>query len=137
MMSLQSVSSKNSGNLKEKLFFALAFYGLFTSFIILFKFHTNPFRVPTFADIPICYIYGNAYLAIILSALLKKSFLSRLLAIAGFTVGLMISAYFLFVWIKFGGSARVFPAEIFGIKTIYADFLLFASLLVLRIIKKP
>ena len=122
---------------REKLFFALAVIGLSMSFFLLTEFHTNPFRVPTFSDTPVCYIYGNAYLAIIMSALLKKSFLSRLLSIAGFTVGLMISAYFLFVWIKFGGSARVFPAEIFGIKTIYADFFLFAALLVLRIIKKP
>lgn len=122
---------------REKLFFALAVFGLFMSFLLLAQFHDNPFRVPTFSDTPVCYIYGNAYLAIIMSALLKKSFLSRLLSIAGFTVGLMISAYFLFVWIKFGGSARVFPAEIFGIKTIYADFLLFAALLALRIIKKP
>ena len=120
---------------REKLFFTLAIFGLSMSFFLLAEFHTNPFRVPTFGDIPICYVYGNAYLAIILAALLKKSFLSRLLATAGFTVGLIISAYFLFVWIKFGGSAHVFPAEIFGIKTIYADFLLFAALLVLRIIK--
>ena len=122
---------------REKLFFALAIIGLSMSFFLLAEFHTNPFRVPTFSGTPVCYIYGNAYLAIIMSALLKKSLLSRLLATAGFTVGLIISAYFLFVWIKFGGSARVFPAEIFGIKTIYADFLLFATLLVLRIIKKP
>ena len=121
----------------EKLFFALAIFGLSVSFILLAQLHLNPFRVPTFSNIPICYVYGNAYIAIILSALLKKSFFSRLLASAGFTVGLMISAYFLFVWIKFGGSARVFPAEIFGIKTVYADFLNFAVLLVLQIIKKP
>lgn len=122
---------------KEKLFFAFAVIGLSMSFFLLTELHTNPFRVPTFSDTPVCYIYGNAYLAIILSGLLKRSFLSRLLAIAGFTVGLMISAYFLFVWIKFGGSARVFPAEILGIKTIYADFFIFAALLALRIIKKP
>ena len=122
---------------KEKLFLALAVSGLLVSFILLAQLHTNPFRVPTFSNIPICYVYGNAYIAIILSALLKKSFLTRLLSIAGFTVGLMISAYFLFVWIKFGGSARVFPAEILGIKTIYTDLLNFAVLLVLRIIKKP
>ncbi|MBR6422378.1 hypothetical protein IKS86_06680 [bacterium] len=122
---------------KEKLFFALATFGLSISFILLAQLHTNPFRVPAFSGIPICYVYGNAYIAIILSELLKRSFLSRLLASAGFTVGLMISAYFLFVWIKFGGSARVFPAEIFGVKTVYADFFIFAALLVLRIIKKP
>lgn len=122
---------------REKLFFALAISGLSISFILLAQLHTNPFRVPTFSDVPICYVYGNAYIAIILSALLKKSFLSRLLASAGFSVGLLISAYFLFVWIKFGGTAYIFPAEIFGIKTIYADFLIFAALLVLRIIKKP
>ncbi|GEM_PF-4853611 len=122
---------------REKLFFALAISGLSISFILLAQLHTNPFRVPTFSDVPICYVYGNAYIAIILSALLKKSFLSRLLASAGFSVGLLISAYFLFVWIKFGGTSYIFPAEIFGIKTIYADFLIFAALLVLRIIKKP
>ena len=122
---------------REKLFFALAIFGLSMSFFLFAQFHTNPFRVPIFSGMPICYVYGNAYLAIILSALLKRSFLSRLLASAGFTVGLMISAYFLFVWIKFGGSARVFPAEIFGIKTVYADFFIFAALLVLQIIKKP
>lgn len=122
---------------KEKLFFALAIFGLSISFILMAQLHTNPFRVPTFSDVPICYIYGNAYIAIILSTLLKKSFLTSLLSIAGFTVGLMISAYFLFVWIKFGGSAHIFPAEILGIKTIYADFLNFAALLVLQIIKKP
>ena len=122
---------------KEKLFFAIAVFGLSMSFFLIAQFHSNPFRVPTFSDIPVCYIYGNAYIAIILSALLKKSLLTRLLATAGFTVGLMISAYFLFIWIKFGGSARVFPPEIFGIKTIYADFFLFVILLVLRILKKP
>ena len=122
---------------KEKLFFTLAIFGLSISFILLAQLHTNPFRVPTFSGIPICYLYGNAYLAIIMSALLKRSLLSRLLSTAGFTVGLIISAYFLFVWIKFGGSASVFPAEIFGIKTVYADFLIFAALLVLRITKKP
>lgn len=122
---------------KEKLFFALAILGLSMSFFLLAELRTNPFRIPAFGDIPICYIYGNAYLAIILSSLLKRSFLSRLLASIGFTVGLVVSAYFLFVWIKFGGNAYIFPAEIFGIKTIYADFFIFAALLVLRIIKKP
>ena len=121
---------------KEKLFFALAVLGLSISFILLAQLYSNPFRVPTFSDVPICYIYGNAYIAILLSALLKKSSLTRLLSTAGFTVGLIISAYFLFVWIKFGGSARVFPAEIFGIKTIYADFLIFAALLILSRLKK-
>ena len=122
---------------KEKLFFALAIFGLSISFLLLAQFHSNPFRVPAFSDIPVCYIYGNAYLAIILSALLKRSFLSRLLATAGFTVGLVVSAYFLLVWIKFAGRASIYPAEIFGIKTLYADFSLFAALLVLRITKKP
>ncbi|MBO7126000.1 hypothetical protein J6253_04895 [bacterium] len=122
---------------KEKLFFAFAIFGLSISFVLLAQFHSNPFRVPTFSDIPVCYIYGNAYIAIILSALLKKSFLTRLLASAGFTVGLLVSAYFLFVWVKFAGRANIFPAEIFGIKTIYTDFFLFVILLVLRILKKP
>ena len=117
----------------EKIFFILAFYGLFTAFILLFQFHANHFRVPNFADIPICYIYGNSYIAILLSALLKKSFLTRLLATFGFTVGLLVSAYFLVIWIKFGWNAYIFPAEILGIKTVYADFLLFAALLVLKI----
>ena len=121
----------------EKLFFALAISGLSISFVLLAQFHSNPFRVPTFSDIPVCYIYGNAYIAIILSALLKKSFLTRLLSTAGFTVGLIVSAYFLFVWVKFAGRANIFPAEIFGIKTIYADFSIFALLLLLRIFKKP
>ena len=122
---------------KEKLFFALAILGLSMSFLLIAELSTKPFRIPAFGDIPICYIDGNAYLAIILSSLLKRSFLSRLLASIGFTVGLVVSAYFLFVWIKFGGNAYIFPAEIFGIKTIYADFFIFAALLVLRIIKKP
>ncbi len=124
-------------NFAGKLFFILLAIGIFLSFVLVAKFHMNPFRVPTFSDIPICYIYGNAYIAIILSALLKKSVLTQLLESAGFTLGILISAYFLLVWIKFGGSARVFPAEIFGIKTIYADFFLFVILLVLRILKKP
>ena len=122
---------------KEKLFFALAISGLAISFCLLAQFHSNPFRVPTFGETPVCYIYGNAHLAIILAALLKRSFFTRLLETAGFTVGLMVSAYFLFVWIRFAGRTSIYPAEIFGIKTIYADFLLFALLLVLRIIKKP
>ena len=136
-MKAQDNSPEKPLNFKEKLFFLLAIYGLFTSFVLLAQFHSNPFRVPTFGDTPVCYIYGNAYLAIILAALLKKSFFTRLLETAGFTVGLMLSAYFLFVWVKFAGRASIYPAEIFGIKTIYADFLLFAVLLVLRILKKP
>jgi len=121
---------------KEKLFFALAIFGLSISFILMAQLHTNPFRVPTFSDVPICYIYGNAYIAILLSALLKKSFLTRLLSTAGFTVGLIVSAYFLFVWIQFAGRANIFPAEILGIKTIYADFLIFAAVLILSRLKK-
>lgn len=136
-MKTQDNSPEKPWNFKEKLFFAIAIYGLFISFLLLAQFHSNPFRVPTFSDIPICYIYGNAYIAIILSALLKKSVLTQLLESAGFTLGILISAYFLLVWIKFGGSSRIFPAEIFGIKTIYTDFLFFVILLVLRILKKP
>ena len=124
-------------NFAGKLFFILLAAGIFQSFVLVAEFHLNPFRVPTFSDIPICYIYGNAYIAIILSALLKKSVLTQLLESAGFTLGILISAYFLLVWIKFGGSSHIFPAEIFGIKTIYTDFLFFVILLVLRILKKP
>ena len=132
----ENMSEKHTG-FKERLFFAFALFGLFTAFILLLQFHTNPFRVPAFGDTPICYIYGNAYIMILLSALLKKSFLTRLLSMAGFTIGIIVSAYFLFVWIKFGWNAYVFPAEIFGIKTVYTDFFNFIMLLVLRIIKKP
>lgn len=124
---------EESINFKEKLFFATAVFGLSMSFFLLAEFHTNPFRVPAFADIPLCYIYGNAYIAILLSELLKKTFLTRLLATIGFTVGILVSAYFLVVWIKFGWNAYIFPAEILGIKTVYTDFLLFAALLVLKI----
>ncbi len=136
-MKTRDNSSEKPWNFKEKLFFTLAISGLSISFVLLAQFHSNPFRVPTFADIPVCYIYGNAYIAIILSALLKKSFLTRLLSIAGFTVGLLVSAYFLFVWVKFAGRANIYPAEIFGIKTIYADFSIFAALLILSFLKKP
>ena len=96
---------------------------------------TNPFRVPTFADIPICYIYGNAYLAIALAAMMKKSFLRSLLSIAGFVVGLTVSAYFFLVCWKFARNADLYSAEILGIKTAYTDLFFFLALLILKIKK--
>ena len=130
----------NSGqtfNFTEKLFFIFLSVGIFYSFMLVAEFHSNPFRVPTFADIPICYIYGNSYLAIALAALMKRSFLRSILSIAGFVVGLTVSAYFFLVCWKFARNADLYSANIMGIKTAYTDFFFFAALLVLRIIKKP
>ncbi len=124
-------------NFAGKLFFIFLATGIFMSFALVAEFHTNPFRVPTFADIPLCYIYGNAYLAIALAALLKKSFLRSLLSIAGFVVGISVSAYFFLICWKFGRNADLYSAEIFGIKTVYTDFFLFLALLVLARLKKP
>lgn len=123
-------------NFAGKLFFILLATGIFLSFVLVAEFHTNPFRVPTFADIPVCYIYGNAYLAIALAALLKKSFLRSLLSIAGFVVGLSVSAYFFLVCWKFPRNADLYSAEILGIKTAYTDFFFFLALLVLARLKK-
>ena len=114
-------NSVETFNFKEKLFFVLLSIGIFYSFMLVAEFHTNPFRVPTFADIPICYIYGNAYLAIALAAMMKKSFLRSLLSIAGFVVGLTVSAYFFLVCWKFARNADLYSAEILGIKTAYTD----------------
>ena len=122
-------------NFAGKLFFILLATGIFLSFVLVAEFHTNPFRVPTFADIPVCYIYGNAYLALALAALLKKSFLRSLLSIAGFVVGLTVSAYFFLVCWKFARNADLYSANIMGIKTAYTDFFLFAALLILKIKK--
>ena len=124
-------------NFAGKLFFILLATGIFLSFVLVAEFHTNPFRVPTFADIPVCYIYGNAYLALALAALLKKSFLRSLLSIAGFVVGLTVSAYFFLVCWKFARNADLYSANIMGIKTAYTDFFFFLALLVLARLKKP
>ena len=124
-------------NSAGKLFFILLSAGIFYSFLLVAEFHTNPFRVPTFADIPVCYIYGNAYLALALAALLKKSFLRSILSIAGFVVGLTVSAYFFLICWKFARNADLYSAEIFGIKTAYTDFFFFLALLVLARLKKP
>jgi hypothetical protein len=124
-------------NFAGKLFFILLATGIFMSFMLVAEFHTNPFRVPTFADIPVCYIYGNAFLAIALAALMKKSFLRSILSIAGFVVGLTVSAYFFLICWKFARNADLYSAEILGIKTAYTDFFFFLALLVLAKIKKP
>lgn len=124
-------------NFAGKLFFILLAIGIFLSFVLVAKFHMNPFRVPTFADIPVCYIYGNAYLAIALSALMKKSFLRSILSIAGFVVGLSVSAYFFLICWKLGKNASLYSAEILGIRTAYTDFFFFLALLVLARLKKP
>lgn len=128
-------NSVETFNFKEKLFFVLLSIGIFYSFMLVAEFHTNPFRVPTFADIPICYIYGNAYLAIALAAMMKKSFLRSLLSIAGFVVGLTVSAYFFLVCWKFARNADLYSAEILGIKTAYTDLFFFLALLILKIKK--
>ena len=128
-------NSVETFNFKEKLFFVLLSIGIFYSFMLVAEFHTNPFRVPTFADIPICYIYGNAYLAIALAAMMKKSFLRSLLSTAGFVVGITVSAYFFLVCWKFARNADLYSANIMGIKTAYTDFFLFAALLILKIKK--
>ena len=88
-------------NFYEKAFFLIAIFGLALSFIMVGKFHTNPFRIPTFCNIPICYIYGNAYIAILLSALMKRSFLSSIISIIGFVLGLSVSGYFIFIYLRF------------------------------------
>lgn len=128
-------NSVETFNFKEKLFFVLLSIGIFYSFMLVAEFHTNPFRVPTFADIPICYIYGNAYLAIALAAMMKKSFLRSLLSTAGFVVGLTVSAYFFLVCWKFARNADLYSAEILGIKTAYTDLFFFLALLILKIKK--
>jgi len=130
-------NSGQSLNFAGKFFSTFLATGILMSFALLAEFHTNPFRVPTFADIPLCYIYGNAYLAIALATLMKKSFLRSLLSIAGFVVGLSVSAYFFLICWKLGKNAGLYSAEIFGIKTAYTDFFLFLSLLVLARLKKP
>ena len=130
-------NSGQSMNFAGKSFFILLAAGIFMSFVLLAEFHTNPFRVPTFADIPLCYIYGNTYLAIALAALLKKSFLRSILSIAGFVVGLSVSAYFFLICWRLGKNAGLYSAEILGIKTAYTDFFLFLALLVLARLKKP
>lgn len=130
----------NSGqtfNFTEKLFFIFLSVGIFYSFMLVAEFHSNPFRVPTFADIPICYIYGNSYLAIALAALMKRSFIRSLLSIAGFVVGLTVSAYFFLVCWKFARNADLYSANIMGIKTAYTDFFFFTALLILARVKKP
>ena len=130
----------NSGqtfNFTEKLFFIFLSVGIFYSFMLVAEFHSNPFRVPTFADIPICYIYGNSYLAIALAALMKRSFLRSILSIAGFVVGLTVSAYFFLVCWKFARNADLYSANIMGIKTAYTDFFFFTALLILARVKKP
>ena len=124
-------------NFAGKLFFILLATGIFMSFVLVAEFHTNPFRVPTFADIPVCYIYGNAYLALALAALMKKSFLRSILSITGFVIGLSVSAYFFLVCWKFGRNADLYSAQIFGIKTAYTDFFFFLALLALARLKKP
>jgi len=125
-------------NFAGKLFFILLATGIFMSFVLVAEFHLNPFRVPTFADIPVCYIYGNAYLALALAALMKKkSDLRLLLSIAGFAVGLSVSAYFFLICWKLGKNASLYSAEIFGIMTAYTDFFFFLALLVLAWLKKP
>ena len=128
-------NSVETFNFKEKLFFVLLSIGIFYSFMLVAEFHTNPFRVPIFADIPICYIYGNAYLAIALAAMMKKSFLRSLLSTAGFVVGLTVSAYFFLVCWKFARNADLYSVNIMGIKTAYTDFFFFAALLILKIKK--
>ena len=107
----------------------LAATGLLTSFILLFHYHANPFRIPVFADIPVCYIYGNVYLAILAAYLMKPSSLTKILAVFGILSGFLVSLYFLLLYTKFPARGYIFTAEICGIKTVFIDHAIFLLIL--------
>ncbi|MBP5405551.1 hypothetical protein J6Z19_00180 [bacterium] len=115
------------GKYKSVLFFASI--GLVSSFIVLAQFHENPFRVPVFANIPVCYIYGNAYSAVLLAYLLKDSFLTKILALAGILFGFLVSLYLLLLYVRFSRVGYIFTTEIFGMKTVFTDYMLFTLIL--------
>lgn len=104
-----------------------AITGLFFSFIMVAQYHGNPFRIPVFANIPVCYIYGNLYSLILIAYILDDSVFTKIMAIPGILSGFLISLYFLFLYVKIPARGYVFTAEIFGIKTVYIDCMLFTA----------
>lgn len=107
----------------------LAAVGLVFSFVMVAIYHENPFRIPVFANIPVCYIYGNLYSLILIAYILNKSLFTKILAIAGILSGFLVSVYFLFLYAKFSSRGYIFTAEILGIKTVYVDYMLFTMIL--------
>ena len=106
-----------------------AVIGLVFSFIMVAFYHENPFRFPVFANIPVCYIYGNLYSLILIAYILNDSIFTKILAIAGILSGFLVSLYFLFLYTKFSSRGYIFTAEILGIKTVYVDNILFTAIL--------
>ena len=107
----------------------LAVTGLVFSFIMVALYHENPFRIPVFANIPVCYIYGNLYSLILIAYILNDSLFTKIMAIAGILAGFLVSVYFLFLYAKFSSRGYIFTAEILGIKTVYVDYMLFTMIL--------
>jgi len=114
----------------------LAVIGLIFSFIMVAYYHENPFRIPVFANIPVCYIYGNLYLLILTAYILNESLFTKILAIIGILSGFLVSFYFLFIYIQFQAKGYILTAEIFGIKTVYVDYMLFTMILLNVLFRK-